>query len=299
VSVATARAGAFVGLLGLAAIAVLIAAMSTGTGSGGPLGASVEGLSSSASSLLDRVATLLPLGFAFGAGMVSAVNPCGFAMLPAYLALFLSGTSDRIETRLERFRQALVVSSTVTAGFVLLFALVGLAVAGGARSLGESFPWLGLAAGALLIVAGAWLAVGGTLHANFAERLSSPLASAPTTGAARYFTFGLAYGLASLSCTLPVFLAVLGSSLTLSDFPAMVLQLVLYGLGMGVVIALLTLSIALFQGALVKRLRRAVRYMAPVSALLLLLAGSYIVYYWLTVGGLLDVLASGIPVGTG
>ncbi|MDP9167427.1 MAG: cytochrome c biogenesis protein CcdA, partial [Actinomycetota bacterium] len=27
------------------------------------------------------------LGLAFGAGLVAALNPCGFAMLPAYLTL--------------------------------------------------------------------------------------------------------------------------------------------------------------------------------------------------------------------
>ena len=39
------------------------------------------------------IAHLIPLGYAFGAGMVSTVNPCGFAMLPAYLGLYL-GSRD-------------------------------------------------------------------------------------------------------------------------------------------------------------------------------------------------------------
>ena len=39
------------------------------------------------------LATVLQLGYAFGAGMVAAVNPCGFAMLPVYLSLYL-GADD-------------------------------------------------------------------------------------------------------------------------------------------------------------------------------------------------------------
>src|SRR6476661_3146053 len=35
------------------------------------------------------LAVALPFGYAFGAGMVAAVNPCGFVMLPAYLSLYL------------------------------------------------------------------------------------------------------------------------------------------------------------------------------------------------------------------
>mgnify|MGYP001611737333 FL=1 len=49
----------------------------------------INTLSQLASAWLGRVADFLPLGYAFGAGMVSTVNPCGFAMLPAYLGLFL------------------------------------------------------------------------------------------------------------------------------------------------------------------------------------------------------------------
>ncbi|MEX2541415.1 MAG: cytochrome c biogenesis protein CcdA [Trueperaceae bacterium] len=285
------RATVFVVLAGLAAIAAVVAALLTGRGSGA-LVVGVESLSGSSSAVLDRVATLLPFGFAFGAGMVSAANPCGFAMLPAFLALFLSGTSDKKESQLGRLRRALFVSVAVTAGFILLFGAVGLTISAGARWLAGSFPWLGFATGVLLILAGAWLAAGGTMYARFGERLSTPLAGVAGEGPGRYFTFGLAYGLASLSCTLPIFLAVLGSTLTLTTLPATVLQLLLYGVGMGLVITLLTLSIAVFQNALVNRIRRAVPYIAPVSAALLLLAGSYIVYYWLTVGGLLSGVAA-------
>ena len=46
-----------------------------------------------ASEFLSQLAVLLPVGYAFGAGMVSAVNPCGFAMLPVYLTLYL-GAED-------------------------------------------------------------------------------------------------------------------------------------------------------------------------------------------------------------
>lgn len=285
------QAVVFVVLAGLAASAALVGAILTGSGSAG-LVVGVESLSGSSSAVLDRVATFLPFGFAFGAGMVSAANPCGFAMLPAFLALFLSGTSEKRESQLGRLRRALLVSIAVSAGFILLFGVVGLTISAGVRWLAGSFPWLGLGTGVLLILAGAWLAAGGTIYARLGERLSTPLAGAAGQGSGRYFTFGLAYGLASLSCTLPVFLAVLGSTLTLTTLPATVLQLVLYGVGMGLVIALLTLSIAVFQNALVNRIRRAVPYIAPVSSALLLLAGSYIVYYWLTVGGLLSAVAA-------
>ena len=98
---------------------------------------------------VSSLADLLPVGYAFGAGMVSAVNPCGFAMLPAYLGLYLgardmmvapSGTTvvatgfasaGAIPAQVAR---ATVVTWSVTAGFVLLFGGVGLAISAGGRN---------------------------------------------------------------------------------------------------------------------------------------------------------------------
>src|SRR5262249_7320253 len=105
-----------------------------------------------------------------------------------------------------------------------------------------------------------------------------------------YAAFGLAYGLASLGCALPVFLTVVGSALVLHGFLAGLLEFLLYGLGMGAVMAMLTLAMALFKGAALGTARRLVRIVNPASAALLLATGAYVVYYWLTLGGLLERL---------
>ena len=101
-----------------------------------------------------------------------------------------------------------------------------------------------------------------------------------------YFTFGLSYGTASLSCTLPIFLTVVGTSLAVSSIPSALGQLFLYGLGMGAVIMALTIGMALFQGAMVGALRRTLGFVQTISPVLMLVAGAYIVFYWLTIGGL-------------
>ena len=45
----------------------------------------VENLSGGAARQLGGLGIIAPLGFAFGAGLAAAFNPCGFAMLPAYM----------------------------------------------------------------------------------------------------------------------------------------------------------------------------------------------------------------------
>ena len=253
----------------------------------------VEGASSSAGGILSDISLLLPLGFAFSAGMVSAVNPCGFTMLPAYLGLYL-GTSDDAAAASKageaagQLRQALIVGLSMTAGFILLFAVVGISIKSGARFLVDYFPWIGLSIGVLLTVAGGWLIRGGTLYSALGERLAARIGDPTRTDVRGYFLFGLSYGTASLSCTLPIFITVIGGSIAIADFLPSVWQFVLYGLGMGSVILALTLSLAVFKAALLVWLRNAMAYIQPASAVLMLAAGGFIVYYWLTFGRLLD-----------
>lgn len=106
--------------------------------------------------LLGGAVSAFPLGYAFGAGIVAAVNPCGFVLLPAYLALYL-GQTDSAGSRFpiaRRLGQALRVSALITAGFVVLFGLAGFGVSLAASAIGASFPWVGLAVGLLLVFAG-------------------------------------------------------------------------------------------------------------------------------------------------
>lgn len=251
------------------------------------------------------VAALIPLGYAFGAGMVSTVNPCGFAMLPAYLGLYLGSrefvavplsggsyatslaTAPSVVAQLTR---ALLVAVVVTSGFVLLFSGVGILISAGGRLIISTVPWVALGIGGLLVILGIAMLRGRHLSAGIASRLAARMGDPSTASVRGFFVFGVAYATASLSCTLPIFLTVVGGSLAVRGFAAAALQFVSYALGMGLVILVLTIGIALFKGTTVGSLRRAVPYIERVSALLLILAGSYIVYYWLFKGGLIHTL---------
>ncbi|MGH2602165.1 MAG: cytochrome c biogenesis CcdA family protein, partial [Dehalococcoidia bacterium] len=222
-------------------------------------------------------------------GMVAAVNPCGFPMLPVYLGLYLRGSGDTSAAPGGRrpLGQALAVGGTVTAGFVVLFATVGLAIALGAQVLVTVFPWIGLGVGIAMIAAGAWLLGGRTLYSALGERAGAHVGDPSRGGARGYLLFGVSYGVASLSCTLPIFLSVAGGSIAAADPLVALGRFILYGLGMGSVIIALTVSMALFKAGLVSRMRRVQRYVEPAGAVLALAAGTYITYYWLTLGGLM------------
>ncbi len=231
---------------------------------------------------LMSLSTLLPFGFAFGAGIVAAVNPCGFAMLPAYLSLYLGNEEAGFEKRssLGRALRALLIGAAVSLGFVLLFGFAGVLVAAGGSAILGTMPWVGMVIGAALILTGLWTLAGRTLYTGVFERFAKRIGDPKVMSVRGFFLFGLAYGLASLSCTLPVFLAVMGGSLAAGSFASGASQFVSYGLGMTSVLLVLTLALALFKGGVISRLRKVTPYVQPISAALLVLAGAYIIFYW-------------------
>lgn len=280
------------GLVASAALAVaIIGAIIVGSGGGiDSVNGFVETLSGGSSSRLGNLGLLAPLGFAFAAGMASAVNPCGFAMLPAYLGLYLGANEKRNEKvhPARNLGRALVVGGVVTAGFVVLFGAAGTVIGVGARAfVVDVLPWLGLVIGIVLAIAGSWLVTGGKLYSGLAARAASRMGDPGQVSARGYFVFGLSYGTASLSCTLPIFLAVVGSTLTISSLGTSLGQFFLYALGMGMVIIALTLGIAIFKNGMVRTMRKALPYINPIGSWLMLAAGMYIVFYWLTIGDLL------------
>ena len=232
---------------------------------------------------MSQIADSLQVGYAFGAGMVSAVNPCGFAMLPVYLSLYVGAEDEAFRERnlIVRICKAVWVAIAVTSGFALLFGSVGLIVSAGGTALVRFMPWISVLIGGLLIVLGGWLLVGGHLSLGFMLRFAGRIGDPRKITAGGFFLFGVAFGATSLSCTLPIFLMVVGRSATAGNFSAGIVQFLWYILGMGTILLSLTVSMALIrEGVVVRLMRSTMPYIQKVSAVLIILAGIYILHYW-------------------
>lgn len=136
------------------------------------MGAQVE-----VSQWLSQVASLLPFGYAFGAGMVSAVNPCGFAMLPVYLTLYLGAGDGEFKNKplIIRFLKSLWIAAVVTAGFGLLFGIVGAMVSAGGSFLMGIMPWLAVIVGAALFILGVLMLFGKSLSFHSILQLAAKI----------------------------------------------------------------------------------------------------------------------------
>jgi len=218
--------------------------------------------------------TTQALVVAFGAGMVATVNPCGFAMLPAYLSYFL-GLDDPSRDRASVVVRAVGVGAVVTGGFVVVFASVGVALQALALPLERNLPWITLAVGAVLVVLGI------AMTAGYQPTVSLPKlergGQERTLGS--MFVFGVSYAIASLSCTLPVFGVTVLGVFSADRFVDGLVVFVAYGVGMGLVLTAVTVALALARNQLVVWLRNSVRYIHRVAGVLLVAAGGFLMYW--------------------
>ena len=222
---------------------------------------------------------LAPLTLALAAGGLSTVNPCGFAMLPAYLSFFVGAGDDQLPSASSRAALGLKTGLLVTAGFLVVFAAVGIPLTYGATRIVRGVPLAGIAVGMILVGVGVATVRGRGIAVTFAN----PVRVRGSRGPKTVFAFGIGYGIASLGCTLPVFLAVVGASLATQGTGAALVVLAAYGLGMSAMLIVLSTGAALFRDGLVRTVRRLLPHMHTITGGLLTIAGLYLTYFWIRV----------------
>lgn len=215
------------------------------------------------------------LAFAFTAGAAATVNPCGFALLPAFFARRLGAEDKGRHRRKAEITRALFVGAATTLGFVIVFAICGAVVMLGATWLAGLFPWAGFVIGLGLATTGLLVLSGWHVRLPQFGFVAWPLSQ----GVRGDLGFGAAYGAASLSCTLPIFLAVAGVSTTLGVLGS-ALNFGAYALGIATVLTAVSVAAALSRRSLIAAIGKPRAYLTRVAGGVLFLAGAYVAYFW-------------------
>lgn len=218
------------------------------------------------------------MSLALGAGMLAAVNPCGFALLPAYLGIFVL---DERPGRAAALGRAVRATAAMTLGFAAVFALFGLAIMPVASSVTAQLPWFTVVLGVTLAVAGAWVLLGRRLPSlpvpRVRRRGRSPR---PVTDSLASMTgFGASYAVASLGCTIAPFLAVVVTAFRAGSALEGGVLFLAYAAGMGLVVGAAAVAVALAHRGVLDRVRRAGSVLPRIAGALLLVAGAYVAWY--------------------
>jgi cytochrome c biogenesis protein CcdA len=212
------------------------------------------------------------VGLAFGAGLVAALNPCGFAMLPAYLALVVRGENAGRRAAVGR---AVTATAAMAAGFVTVFGGFGILTVSAASTVQRYLPYVTVLIGIILVALGIWLLAGREI--TVLRGVARGARWAPTARLGSMFGYGISYAVASLSCTIGPFLAVTAAALRGGSVLGGVAVYFAYAGGFTLVVGVLALA----SSAAVDRMRRIAPYVNRISGALLLIVGVYVGYYGL------------------
>lgn len=216
-----------------------------------------------------------PLALAFASGIVAAVNPCGFAMLPAYVGFFLGKEGDRVPSKGESVLRAIPVALAVSLGFVVVFGIVGIALRPISSTVQEYAPWATIVIGIGLVIFGV-VTVGGF---EISARIPKLNKGGGSQGLWSMFLYGVSYAVASLTCTIGIFIATIVNAFSRTNFISGVSVLLMYAAGMGLVITALTVAIALARDSVVKFMRTGMQYANKVAGVLMVIMGAYVAWY--------------------
>lgn len=217
-----------------------------------------------------------PYPLALAAGVLAAVNPCGFALLPAYVSLLVVGDAAPQRRVWAGLGRALALTTAMTFGFLTVFGVFGLLVAPAADWLAQRLPWATILIGLVLVALGGWLLAG--------RELPSPVPKAGRAPVLRrslgsMYVFGVSFAIASLGCTIGPFLAVVVTSFGTGSAVASVGLFLAYAGGMALVVGTVAVAVALAQQSLVRAMRRMAPVLSRLAGLLMAVAGAYVAWY--------------------
>lgn len=217
------------------------------------------------------------VGLAFAAGLVAALNPCGFAMLPAYLLLVVRGRRPGERSAVAATGRALAATVGMALGFLTVFGVFGALTVSAATTVQRYLPYATVVVGVVLIALGAWLLSGRALSALTPRPLATQWA--PTARLGSMYGYGISYAIASLSCTIGPFLAVTAAGLRGGSIVTGVAIYLAYTAGLTLVVGVLAVAAATASTAMVDRLRRILPFVNRIGGALLVLVGLYVAYY--------------------
>ena len=201
------------------------------------------------------------------------VSPC----CPSTCRIFLGVDGDNKASRLATIVRGLVVGLVMTAGFVAVFGICGVAFETFINQ-GTVFEYTGyltIAIGVLMLPLGVFMALG----KDFVLRLPKLNLGTGSRDLSSVFLFGVSYAVVSLSCTIGLFLSSVTTSFTTDGWLEGFGNFLAYALGMGALITFLTMSLALAKTDVAKGMRQVLPYVGRFSGLVLLVAGLYLIDY--------------------
>lgn len=217
------------------------------------------------------------LYFSFIAGLVAFFAPCSFVLLPGYITYYVSKytQADKKKSLPRDIFQGFVFGLIASLGFFTVFGLAGLGVMALGQFIKQFIPWIAIITGIILIFIGFFMLFGKSFLFFQAPKIKFIQKSEKTS----IYLFGIVYAIGSLGCVFPIFLSVVIQGIASDSFLDGSYTILAYILGMSIIMVAITTVTFATKYVLLKKLERILPYIKKVSAVILIIAGGYMIYY--------------------
>jgi cytochrome c-type biogenesis protein len=205
---------------------------------------------------------------AYGAGLASAASPCLLPLYPAFLA-YLTGASGAEAGTGKARRISGFMGLAVLAGLITSMLIIGLIVVAVSAPIGQLLGFAVPAIDLLLITLGVLLLAGFNPFLKVPQ-IKVPGASGPMSQA---YIYGLFLGPIALPCAGPFLIVTLAISVGAAETIGTMATFVVFALGFGLPLVLLSVLARARQDTVVRFLARNHRKIEVISGVLLIGAG--------------------------
>jgi cytochrome c-type biogenesis protein len=212
--------------------------------------------------------------FSFLQGVVAFFAPCAVALLPGYIAAYISRNIGVNPTTSARLRRGLKLAFLSILGILVIYSIAGILIVLASQVLKAYMKWVTIGMGGMLMFLGLLMVIG--VNISFSVNINHPTNKSEAVEA---FIFGIAYAIGALGCLFPLFLVVatqamaaptiwLGTSYILAYF---------FGISLMMITAILLSTFA--RDYFMRYLRKLMPNMELITGILLIAAGAYVIYY--------------------
>jgi len=230
------------------------------------------------------------LSFSFAAGVAVFFNPCGFPMLPPFIAAYLGKEEGKADNFFRSLLKGLKVGLANSAGFVLFFGIMGIILTYAGSTIAAYIPWVAGFIGVFLIIFGLLMAFKKDFNVSLPlDRFASLITRNRTKegGITFFFLGGIGYAIVSLGCVFPAFLIVVTMAFGGGALNG-VTQFLAYAVGMSLPMLALAILTACSSGFVYKHMHTIMTYIKKISGVIMVGAGIYVIWYQLFLSGILQ-----------
>jgi cytochrome c biogenesis protein CcdA len=215
---------------------------------------------------------LVNFSLAYSAGLLAVLAPCALPLLPSFVSYFLN-----TEQKQSNLISALTFGFTTVAGFLTIFLGIGILPSFMINILSSRIEFVSPFIGIILIISGL-----GHLFSDIFSYITIIHSASPEgTGYRAFYFYGLGYGAASMACSFPVFILLVLQSASAGGFVSIIVMFLAYGLGSATILVPLSIALTFSREIIFQRLIAILPHIKKINAVILILAGIYMIYYGL------------------